>query len=155
MANFQELFKFEYYFLSASIEVLKRVGITASFAQAGTADLTTPRVELQSLTAGPIGHVKNTSYSGSIYDAYNGTIQALVVTERALNRSLHSEFTSKVISQMSNLINYNTGSILPYHVITKIDFRSTNVSVDAEANMDFSALAMEYIIWIRPESWPT
>jgi len=155
MANFQDLFKFEKSIMSASVEILKQVDITSSFMQTGATDLSTPRVELQSLTGGPIGHVKNTTYSGSIYDAYNGTLQVLVVTDRALNAVSQTDFTSKVISQLSNLRNFNTQSILPNHYVSKIDFRSTNVRVDAEANMDFSALSMEYIIWIRPDAWPT
>jgi hypothetical protein len=153
--GYTDLFKWDYYMMSASVSILANAGITASVVQSGTTDLKTPRVELQSLTGGPIGHVHHTVNSGSVYDGYNGTIQVLVVTDRALNASTHTDYVGTVIANLSNYKNFNTGSVLPYHSVVKMDFRSTNVRIDAESNLDFSALAFEYVIYIRQDAWPS
>ena len=100
----------------------------------------------------PSGHTK-ISASRAIYDAWNVSLNVLVVTERTNSPTYHCDFTSKVINALGDDTNYNTGSLMPYHYIARADFQGSVPNVETD-NRDLSALSFALSVWVRPEAWP-
>jgi hypothetical protein len=138
--------------LSGSKMVLQSNGITGVEIQQDIDDLSTPRVELQVVMGSPLGHVYPTG-SKVLFDAYNGSLNATVVTDRINNKVSHSVFAGKVQSILSDLSYFNTGSILPYHLLSRMDLRGSAVSLETEQNNDLTNIGFEFQIWIRPDAW--
>jgi len=147
-----ELFRFETYIMSASMQILADNNITAAYAQQETSNLPTPRVEVQAVIGQPNGHT-HISASKAMYDAWNANLNVVVVTERTLNQASHYEFTSKVIELLGDYANYNSGSLLPYHYVARADHQGSVPSIEAVDNKDLSALNFVLSVWIRPEKW--
>jgi hypothetical protein len=148
----QDIYKFETALMNASEAVLTAAGITSSFAQMDNSNLSTPRVELQGVMGAPTGHVK-LSGSMAYHDAWNATMNIIVVTERTNNPTFHNEFTGKVIAHLSDASQLNSGSNMPYHYVARSDFMGSSPSVEAEDNKDVSSLTFALSVWVKPTAW--
>jgi hypothetical protein len=102
----------------------------------------------------PIGHTRKTG-SYADYDAYNGQLNAIVVTDRTNSGGSHASYVGKVRNILGNYQNFNSGSLMPYHTMVRTDNRSSAVQVDGAENKDLTILAYEFVVWIKPDSWPT
>ena len=153
VSNRNELFKFETYLISGSKTILNNAGITTAYAQQDNTNLVSPRVELQSVVGNRTGHV-HISASKADYDAWNATLNVVVITDRTNNPSSHYDLTSKVINLLANPENFNSGSTLPYHSVTRADYNGSTPQIETEDNKDLSALSFVLSVWIRPNAWP-
>ena len=151
ITNTFELFKYSDYMLSASVELLKAQSISV-YGQRGSEDIRTPAVELQVNIGTPIGHV-HVEDSSVVYDSFNGTLNATIVSNRTINDSNHSNLVTDVYYYLGDIEAYN--SILPYHGLLMMKPNGYAVNVQADENTDISAVTFDFIIYIKPESWPS
>lgn len=152
--TFYDLYKFEKYVADGAKTILSVAGISSSYAQQDNANLGTPRVEIQTVLGTPTGHAK-LSGSKAYYDNWNVTLNAVVVTERKDgSHATHYDYTGKVISTLGDTTNWNSGSVLPYHFISRATYNGASPAVEAERNKDLSGLNFILSIWIKNDAWP-
>ena len=151
-ATLEDLFAMTEAVTSASVVVLTNNGVSSIPVQRSAENLSTPFVSLQVVMNGPLGHVHNLTGTGSCYDAYNGTINTSVFTDRMNNSMSHSVYVSKVLNGLCNASEMNKN--LPYHTIEKIFPSGTTVSVEENQYADCSVAALNFILFIRQEAWP-
>lgn len=154
MPDFTQIYNFTDAVLSASAVSLTAAGITSVPLQRGADNLTTPRVEVQVSIGSPAGPGAGHRFqSGSIdlFDAYNGTLNAMVVTEKINNPASHSLYTALAYAAIGDITQLNAN--MPYHKILQMTPNAVNVRVEPEVNADISVLSLAFIILIRREAW--
>ena len=137
--------------MEASIAMLSGSGITATNIQRGTGSLATPRVELQISIGNPDPHVHITSPSSSVFDAYNGTLRATIVTNRKVNDSLHPTYVSKTLNVLSNPANYLNR--MTNHKLLRIGHTGLSQTINNERTLDVTTINFGFLIQIKPTSW--
>jgi hypothetical protein len=137
--------------IDASIAILSGSGITATNIQRGTGSLSTPRVELQVNIGNPDKHVHITSPSSSLFDSYNGTMRATIVTNRKVNDANHSTYVSTVLNTLSNPANYLNR--MTDHQILRIGHTGFNQSMTPDRTIDITTISFGFLVQIKPTSW--
>lgn len=145
------LFNFIDPVLSASVVLLRENGLTVSNIQRGTGSLETPRVELQCTMGNPVGHVHITSPSSSVFDAYEGSLRATVVTNRKENDSYHATYVSKCHNVLSNPASFQNR--LANHYILRVRHGGTNQSYLNDRTTDVSTITFDFLIQIKKSAW--
>jgi hypothetical protein len=137
--------------ISASIDILSGSGIAATNIQRGTGSLVTPRVELQVSIGNPDPHVHITSPSSSVFDAYNGTIRATIVTNRKVNDSVHPLYVATVLNRLSNPANFLNK--MTNHKMLRVGHTGLNQSINNERTLDITTINFGFLVQIDPRSW--
>lgn len=150
-----DIYDIESAVLSGSNQILKRNNITAVPVQRDEADLVTPRVELQVVNITPTNYLIQTR-TGFFPRKFTGQLNAVVITDRSVNDVSHSVYVSKVLSELSQYNNYNSGSGMPYHEMGEISFGNlASNTTDATVNTDMTAISFPFHIWVRAEGYPS
>lgn len=155
MPNISTLMNFQPVVESAAASVISSsVGITSVYTIRGDGeDRPTPRVELQCLVGQPNGHVYLSSSREYWHDQYSVAIQALVTTHRAANEISHSTYVSDLRTSLTNNKLLNTASLMPNYVLLNPRLGGAAHNFDQDANLDKTALSVEYILCILPSAW--
>jgi hypothetical protein len=145
------LFNFIYPVISGSVYILSGSGITATNIQRGTGSLETPRVELQVSIGAPVDHVHITSPSSSVFDAYEGTLRATVVTNRKVNDSTHPTYVNTIVNRLSNPANFL--NVMPNHQILRMKCQGVAQTINNDRTTDISTITIGFLCQIKPASW--
>lgn len=137
--------------MSASLNILTEAGVTAIYKQAGTGSLETPRVEIQVSIGAPVGHVHITSPSSSVFDSFEGSIRAKIVTNRIHNPTSHTIYVSKTLNGLSNPANF-IGRLENYDIL-RVKSSGPSPTVDNDKTLDVSTLNFDFLVHIRADAW--
>jgi hypothetical protein len=137
--------------IDASIAILSGSGIVATNIQRGTGSLVTPRVEIQVAINAPVGHVHITSPSSSVFDAYEGSLRATVVTNRKVNDSIHPTYVSKVLNALSNPANFLNR--MTNHKMLRVGHTGLAQSMNNDRTTDITTINFGFLVQINPKSW--
>ena len=146
-----ELFNFVDPILSGSVAILAANGITGSYLQRGTGSLETPRVELQASLGNPVGHVRITSPSSSVFDSYTATLRATVVTNTKTNDSSHPVYVYKCKGILGDAASFL--GRLPKPNVLRVRTTGQTPTVSSEKYLDITTITFEMLVHIRADAW--
>lgn len=151
-SSLEQLFDFETAIEAAVAGVLASMGISVH-SQRDSADLKTPRIEVQFSSGSVTGHMAIVGCA-QIYDQFAGTLRLTVVTDRAKNESSHSVFISKIRSKLYQPAKVFTESNLPFYDVFDVQDQGLQIGLDPERNLDVTVNAYSIRFGINPEAWP-
>ena len=148
--DFETIYNIEETVLSASSAALLNQGIAAAYTERDIEVISTPFVALTINAGSPI-HMYWLDNTGSVYDAWNFSMDATVCTNRMKNNISHSIYRNKVINTLADYRTYDT---LPYHIVNDLKVESNNKGLDEANDLDTTNIRLGFQVWVKPDAWP-
>ena len=145
-----ELYDIDDLILSASSAAVRSLGIGSVYQEKDTEKAVTPFVAFTIQSGNPI-HQWYLESTGSVYDAWNYSMNAVICTNRYNNNVSHSIYRNKVIDKIAD---YRTYDNLPYHIVDNMRVTNVGKGMDESNDLDMSTINIDFNVWIKPSAWP-
>ena len=89
--------------------------------------------------------------TGSVYDAWQYSMEATVCTNRYNNNVSHSIYRNKVIDILADNRTYDN---LEYYWVNNMRVASVTKAMSEEHDLDLSTVRIDFDVWIKPTAWP-
>jgi hypothetical protein len=152
-ASYETLYTFEDSIEAACAAVFATAGLNCNVS-ASTAELATPRVEIQLIVNQATGHLGENPQGDGYPDFFNGTLKLAVVTKRFEDPLSPATYRGKMRSLLYRFDEVFVEEVLPYHFVQEVIEIGTTFLTDAETLEDTSIVTWKIQFAIRPGAWP-
>lgn|GEM_PF-1749358 len=150
--DINDIYDYETAIETAVKTLLTDNGITA-VRQRDTAELATPRVDVQFAVGAGEDHSHVFRNGEQRPDIFNGNLRLQVVTSRNQNDTNHGTFRAKVreaIYKWRDSLN----PILAYHAVLKVLESGTVPDIVEDQDQDVSIVNFNIVFCVRADAWP-
>jgi hypothetical protein len=151
--SYASLYTFEDSIEAACAAVFATAGLNCNVS-ASTAELATPRVEIQLIVNQATGHLGENPQGDGYPDFFNGTLKLAVVTKRFEDPLSPATYRGKMRSLLYRFDEVFVEELLPYHSVQEVIEIGTTFLTDAETLEDTSIVTWKIQFAIRPGAWP-
>jgi hypothetical protein len=148
--NTYTLYNIDEVVLSASAAAATSLGFYAIYEERDIEKMRTPFVAFTIQSGAPI-HQWWLTNTGSVYDAWQYSLEATICTNKCFNNTSHSIYRNKVIDTIADCRTYDN---LTYHYVNNMRVSNIAKSMDKENDLDMSTVRIDFDVWIKPEAWP-